>query len=360
VAHNIARIAGTDQAWYADKPAWHGLGNVTPGAKTARQVVKAVPVFSERVETAPVYMKAGGKLIELADFRATYRVKSKLPLGVVSTDYTVLQDSDALVTLEAVVNAARRASFVTAGALGKGEKLFASIDLSKVTDLTIKRDPSRQESHLFGTWAHDGSGALRVGLYGNRVECQNMLNAALGYSEGRGLLVSIRHVGDLTEHLREAQHVLGFIEKQAKAHVALMNALNSVPVPTPTQKWLNSFLDQLVPIPPEMERPASREVARNEIRGLFAHSKTLVGVPQSPYRVLQAVAEYADHYRPMRVGGQVPVEQAAERRFRSIIEGPAADMKARALELLRQEFMVDAPSGAKVLIPHRRSVAALQ
>ena len=86
----------------------------------------------------------------------------------------------------------------------------------------------------------------------------------------------------------------------------------------------------------------SRTEARDAIAGLFTNSKTLVGVPNSAYRAYQAVAEYADHFRPLRIGADTPTEVAADRRFRSITEGPAAEMKARALELLRAEFLVGA------------------
>lgn len=338
---NIARINGTDQAWYADKPAWHGLGVVTPGARTAKQVQKAVPAFRQPIELAPVFARIGGKVIEIPDRRATHRKGSADILGIVSDGYPPIHDGDALLTMEAVVNAARRASFVTGGLLGKGERGFASIDLSRVVDLRVKRDPSRQESHLFGTWSHDGTAALRVGLWNNRVECQNMLNAALASGERSGMLVSIRHAGDVTDALREAQRILGFAEKVAKAHVAEMNALADIAIPNPS-RWMADFVKLVIPIPEDMDRKASREEAREIIKSLFAHGKTLVGVPSSPYRVYQAVAEYADHSRPLRVGPNVDPAHAADRRFRSITEGPAADMKAHALDLLRTAFLAPA------------------
>lgn len=345
MAHNIARIDGTDQAWYADKPAWHGLGTVTPGARTAKQVQRAVPMFRRPIELAPVFARIGGKLVEVTDRRATYRQGTKDVLGIVSDEYPPIHDGDALATLEAVVNAAKRASFVTGGLLGKGERGFASIDLSRVLDLRVKRDPSRQESHLFGTWSHDGTAALRIGLWNNRVECQNMLNMALAYSEGRGLVARVVHAGDVDAQVKEAQRILGLTEKVARQHVEQMNALADVPV---KPRWMRDFVEVLVPIPPDMERKGSREEQRDLILGLYERSKTLVGVPQSAYRAYQSVVEYADHKRPLRIGGDTPALTAADRRFRSITEGPAADIKARALELIRQEFLV--PEPARVLV----------
>lgn len=338
MAHNIARIDGTDQAWYADKPAWHGLGTVTPGARTAAQVVKAVPVFKVPVVTDPVFVKIGGKFIAIEDRVATHRKGSTDVLGIVSTDYELIQDTDGLRTMQAVVNAARRSSFVTAGLLGRGERAFASIDLSRVVDLRIKRDPSRHESHLFGTWAHDGSGALNVGLWHNRVECQNMLNMAKADAAARGMLVSIRHTGDVGDSLDEAQRVLGFVQKVAKRHAEQMNALAEAPI---TPKWMRDFVEFIVPIPAEMERKGSREEARDLILGLYKNSSTLVGVPQSGYRAYQAVAEYADHKRPLRIGADTPALVAADRRFRSITEGPAAELKSLALDTLVNDLLTE-------------------
>lgn len=339
---NIARIEGTDQAWYADKPAWHNLGVVTPGCRTAKGVIRAVPAFRQPIELAPVFAKVGGRWVEIPDRRATHRRGSLDMLGIVSDEYPPIHDGDAVTTMEAVVNAARRASFVTAGLLGKGERGFASIDLSRVVDLRVKRDPSRQESHLFGTWSHDGTAALRIGLWNNRVECQNMLNAALAYGERNGLMVRVLHAGDVAAQIREAQRILGFAEKVAKAHVAEMNALAEIALPKPI-KWMAGFANLIVPIPDDGDggkrMVANREAAQDTIKSLFANSKSLTGVPMSPYRAYQAVAEYADHHRPLRIGADTAAVVAADRRFRSITEGPGADMKAHALELLRAEFL---------------------
>lgn len=352
MAHNISRLDGTDQAWYADKPAWHGLGSVTPGTRTARDVVKAVPAFQQPVILVPVAARIGGRWVEDPDKRATIRRGTETIMGYVSPTYEKLTDEDALKTLEAVITQVGRKAkpgFVTAGLLGaKGARGFASIDLTSVFGdaLKVKRDPSRQESHLFGDWTHDGTGAMHAGLWNNRVECNNMLDMANGYASRHGLLVTIRHAGDIKGQVEEAQRVLGLIEVTAKDHVALMNALAEISLPKPG-RWFSEFTEVLVPHPTPEEggkRLAdSRTETRRLLRELFDHSKTLVGVPLTPYRGFQAVAEYADHVRPLRIGKDTPLAEAADRRFRSITEGPAADLKARALELIRQEFEIKVP-----------------
>ena len=342
---NINVVDGVAQAWYAGKPAWHGLGTVTERTKTARQVVKQVPLFQRPVETRPIYVNIGGKHVLSEQYVATVRKGDDFPMGIVTNDYTVMQDRDGLLTMEAVVNATRRTSFASAFGLGNGSRIAASIDLSRLVKLRIKRDPSRQEMFLFGTWAHDGTGALNIGLYHNRVDCNNMLNAATAYSKRAGLLVSIRHTGDVNERMRDAQEILGFVEVSAKAHKEEMDALAAIPV---KRSWVPEFTEELIPIPEDAKRPKNREEAREVIQSLFANSPRLEGVPESAYRLHQAVVEYADHWRPLRIGKANQL-QVSERRFRNATEGPGADLKDTSLELLKQAFM-DEPEKVAVRV----------
>lgn len=337
MGHRIQFIDGRAQAWYQGQPAWHGLGEVTEDAKTARQVAQQIPVFKKRVITAPVFVKVGKAHVEVPQFRATMREGESEVLGMVSPEYNVIQDTDALLTLEAVVKVAKKATFVTAGALDNGW-LFATIDLSRVFDAKVKRDPSRQESHFIGEWGHDGAKALNAWAANRRVECDNLRRATKAEAEGKGLFVSIRHAGDVTSRLEDAQRILGFMEDSLKADVAVMNRLADTPLPK-AKAWMDDFLADLIPIPETMDRTKGREEARDLIKTLFTKSPTLVGVPESPYRVLQAVTEYADHYRPMRLGQTLTRDAVAQKRFRSLTTGPAADLKTRAMDLLRQEFL---------------------
>lgn len=338
---NIAIVDGTAQAWYAGKPAWHGLGVVTPNTKTAKQVRQQIPVFRKPVQLVGVAIEIGGRWVRQPDFRATVRTGSTQAMSTgLTEDYSLFLDDQGLDLMQEIANASRRAAFASAGALGKrAERSFASLDLSRVLNLRIKKDPSNYESYLFGTWSHDGTSAVQFGLAGQRTDCQNMLNAHLARAEARGLLVSIRHTGDLTGRVQEAQRVLGFVEVEAKRFVKVMNDLADIPLPSPTAKWLASFGERLIPIPEGAERTRTRIEARDLITTLYKRSPNLQQVPESPYRVLQAVAEYADHHRSLRAGTKTQ-EQISESRFRSILEGPAADLKSTAMELLRQEFLV--------------------
>jgi len=341
---NIAVSQGRHLAFYADKPAWHNLGTVAAGAQTPEDAI-ALAGTGYVVDKAPVYALIDGQMVEATDHRATYRTDTGQVLGMVSPDYVPIQNITPMQMLGEIVRT-KEAGIVAHAALGRGERLFAVLDVASRSDLTIKRDPSRHLAFLVAQWWHDGTGALSFGPYSVRVECQNMANAQLEWAKRQGLLVRIQHIGNVGSAVDEARRILGYAEQSIDVWHRVMNELAEAPLPAPEARWMSDFLVQLIPDPEgDVDSRGGRALrnrveAREAISHLFDRSPTLVGVPNSPYRVFQAVTEYADHYRPIRIADPDKVPAA---RFRSLTEGPSAELKARAAELLRQEFEVGVP-----------------
>lgn len=344
MAHNLAtRLDGTHMALYVGKPAWHELGEVLEARQTSAQIVRKV--FGKRVvESVPAYAKLGGKIIEVPEFRALADVRGKQVFGYASPEFVPIQDGEALAVAEQIIKSKRKAIWSSAGALGNGARGFASIDLTAVLGadaLAIKGDPSAQQAFLFVDWSHDGSSAVKYGRWRNRVDCNNMLDAANSAAAKSGRLARIIHRGgeqSMAAQVKEAEEVLGFVVHDLKLNTKFLNQLAAISLPKP-DAWFAEFSEILVPIPEDMERKSTREETRDLLTALWQSSKTLVTVPKSPYRGLQVVAEYADHFRNLRVS-DVNAALVPEKRFRTITEGPAADLKARAAELIRQEFEI--------------------
>lgn len=332
----VANINYTEATGYAAKyvgrPAWHGLGKVVPDAMTPEEATEGVSDWT--VKAAPLYAIINDEAVEVPDRVATYREDNGAILGIVSTDYPILQNITPMRLLMALAKT-EQAGIVSHFALGKGERLAAVLELSRLTDLRIPGDPSRIDAFLVAQWWHDGTGALSFGPSAVRVDCQNMANAQLAYAEGRGLLVRIPHMGNLDAKLEEARRVLGFAEQRIEKYVDLLAQFTFIDVPRPEEAWVAGFTEKLIPIPPEMERPVARVAARDAIAGLYWTSPSLEGVPHTPYRMFQAVTEFADHYRPLRVA---EAELIPARRFTTAVDGPGARQKADALRLLREEF----------------------
>ena len=326
---------GRHQAMYADKPAWHGLGEVVQGAQTPEDAMRLAGTDYVVAKT-PLFVNLNGNgPHEVGSHVATYRTDTNEVLGIVSSDYPIIQNITPMQLLGEIVRT-KEAGIVAHAALGRGERLFAVLELERLKDIVIPGDRSISDAFLVAQWWHDGTGALTIGPYMRRVECQNMANAQLAWAEGTGRLVRIVHRGSTTDAVEDARRILGYAERDITAFVEVLKVLADEPIRRPTA-WIDKFTKKLVPIPPEMERPGSRQEARDAIRHLFLESSTLVGVPKSPYRAFQAVTEYADHYRPLRVADETLVPA---RRFTTSVDGPAAELKRNAMRLLREEFEV--------------------
>lgn len=357
MAHNIhRRIDGTWQALYVNQPAWHGLGEVIDEAQTAAQIYQRV--FDNRViTTVPAAAWLNGEWVEQPATRFTADEAAGVAFAPVGEDYPVISDLEILRLLEAVATeTGGRAAFVAAFTLGNGARAAATLDLTRLLGaeaLRVIRDKSPLEGFLVGDWTHDATGAFRVMDAINRVDCNNMLTAANHSAENRGRLIRIPHTGNeatMAAQIEQAQRILGFATEEIKVSVRLLNDLAAIPMST---SRFTDLAERLAPIPDDAgPRTISiRTAVRDSLRELWNDSPTLVGVPESAYRAIQVVAEYTDHYRGLRVGGkpgQDDPRAAAEKRFRTITSGPAADMKADAMRLIREEFEVGAPVPATV------------
>ncbi len=358
---NIAIDARTGQAMaaYAIKPAWHGLGAVIDHNMTVNEALKAAHM-DWGTSKVPAYAKVKGRFVEATDHVALIRDDTGQVMGFSSPDFQTISNKPYVETMRNfhVDGAAVYADVETMFAIGTGSKCGATLDL-KGLNVKVPGDPSKIAPKLILTWAHDATEACRAGFWYQRIECANMRGAFLADADsGRTVAVRITHTGDVKAKLQEAKRVLGLAADAAVDYAALMKALIDTPAPMINTKkgrdWWDAFLDGLGYATVdangvEMARPGHRTEARDTLTALYADSKTLKGVPFSAYRVLQAVDEYADHYKPLRV--QDP-NLVAERAFRSQIDGGAAtELKDKALDLLIRSFGIDAtPAAAAVLV----------
>jgi phage/plasmid-like protein (TIGR03299 family) len=330
---------GDRSAWWDGDGKYNVRGAMTPKVALERSGL------GYRVDRAPVYVRVGGKYVADETHVALIRKDTHGVMGIVTPDYREVQNAVAVDIAYAIVGEAKgrkaKAAVATMGALGNGSRCFFTLDLTALGQLRVDRDPSRHETYLIGQWGHDGTSALRYSLWDNRVVCQNTSAAADAYGTREGVLARLTHVGDMAEKVKEAQRILGFAEKAIRRHYEVMNALAAVALPRngALDKFLTAFGEELIPIPPEMERTAGREAARDAVKGIILHSPTLEGVPMNAYRVYSGVTEYADHYRPLRVADPNLV---AERRVTQAI-GAAGDLKAAALDILTRKFEIAVP-----------------
>ena len=90
-------------------------------------------------------------------------------------DYEVVQNMDAFSFFDAIVGG-DGIQYETAGALGKGERIFIT---AKLPNYIKVGNDDLIEQYLFLTTSHDGGGSITAAFTPVRIVCNNTLNAAL-------------------------------------------------------------------------------------------------------------------------------------------------------------------------------------
>lgn len=90
------------------------------------------------------------------DYFATLRTDTSDVLGVVGKDYQIVQNNEAFSFFDSIVGG-NGILYETAGALGKGERIFIT---AKLPDYIRVGKEDLIEKYLFLTTSHDGSGSI--------------------------------------------------------------------------------------------------------------------------------------------------------------------------------------------------------
>src|SRR4029078_12937945 len=145
--------------------------------------------------------------IEVPNYFATVRTDTDQVLGVVGKDYEVVQNRDAFSFFDAIVGGDDGIQYETAGALGKGERIFIT---AKLPDYIKVGSDDLIEKYLFLTTSHDGFGSIMAAFTPIRIVCNNTLNAAFRNCSNA---IKIRHTSNAKQRLEEAHKVMGISYK---------------------------------------------------------------------------------------------------------------------------------------------------
>ena len=119
MAHNLNFKNGKAAMFYNGETPWHSLGQRVDKALTAAEAIVAAQL-DYSVEKHPLFLEGGAKI---EGHFATVRTDTNDALGVVGSRYQVLQNKSAFSLFDSVVSV-KDAIYETAGALGKGEKIW--------------------------------------------------------------------------------------------------------------------------------------------------------------------------------------------------------------------------------------------
>ena len=186
-----------------EKP-WHGLGQIVSDYPTSAEALQFAGL-DYVVEKHKLYTQRNeyeNPQIAVPDYFATIRTDTDTVLGVVGKDYEVVQNTDAFSFFDAIVGG-EGIQYETAGALGKGERIFITAKLPSY--IKVGRD-DLIEQYLFLTTSHDGYGSITAAFTPIRIVCNNTLNAAMHNHTNS---IKIRHTANAKERLEQAHRVMG-------------------------------------------------------------------------------------------------------------------------------------------------------
>lgn len=146
--------------------------------------------------------------IEVPNAFATMREDTNEVLGVVGKDYQVVQNQEAFAFFDEIVGGGDGILYETAGALGKGERIFITAKLPDY--IRVGNGDDVTEKYIFLTTSHDGSGSITAAFTPIRIVCQNTLNAAF---KNMNNVIRIRHTSGAKQRLANAHKVMGLANK---------------------------------------------------------------------------------------------------------------------------------------------------
>jgi phage/plasmid-like protein (TIGR03299 family) len=355
MAHKL-NFRSNGVASFASKkePAWHGLGTVVDAMTSKEAIelgglnftVEKRPIFVESAQSIP-FEEAGKfptiirsiehqnfyegehgeikKTKKVAIYRpslvvpdkyATVRTDNNLPLGIVGSKYTVIQNIEAFEFIDSIIGKGI-ADYETVGALGNGETVFITCKLRQ--ELIINKDLIDQ--YLLITMSHDGSSSITVMFTPTRVVCNNTLSVAL---RGNRNKVTIRHTQNAKSKLEEAKKVLGIVDQQTLAYKEAFGVIYNKSVSDEKAKEIIAF--SLGIKPDEKGEISTRAFNTLEMANNYYHSGIgQEGIVGNGWGVFNGITGYLQNSKEY---------SNAELKFKNTFLGGSVDIRDKALQSL--------------------------
>jgi phage/plasmid-like protein (TIGR03299 family) len=219
MAHNINfnELTGQHSFFSVKEKPWHGLGRIVEGYPTSRQALQLAGLDFEVKKLPNIHRLADGTETVSENSFFTYRVDNGAILGdKVGTDYKIVQNVNAFEFFDSIVGG-DGIMYETAGALGKGERIFIT---AKLPGYISVGDKDEIEKYIFLTTAHDGSSSISAAFTPVRIVCQNTLSMALNNCSN---VVKIRHTENAEQNLKEAHKIMGISNKLSQQLDGIFN-----------------------------------------------------------------------------------------------------------------------------------------
>lgn len=241
--HNIfgSRFVGRRE------PAWHGLGLTFDEPLSATGAFE-IAGLDYAVAKAPLSASAFGSTLALDKIAIVREPTPDDPqprlFGLAGRDYEIVQNLDVAAILDPLTD---EWPVETAGALGNGERIFATLDLGT---RDISGDPISE--YFLVTAGHTGGHSIRLAYTPVRVVCQNTL--VLGLAEA-SISSTINHSRGARATLESRVALMARLRLSADSSFRVLSRLVDIPI-TPSR-----FLDVTYAAYPEPRTSAKARLA---------------------------------------------------------------------------------------------------
>lgn len=328
MAHNVEHVNGKASFFSNRHNAWwDSLGSCTvDGALTSEEAIVKAGMDWEVIKEQMVHPRSG----EVINAFGIYRSDNDAFLGVVGDRYTPIQNRFQFSTMDAIIGSdTNGAHYETAGVLGKGERVFM---LANMTDeYNIHGTGDIHRAYLAGVGSHDGSSSQRFFVTETRIVCQNTLQMALGKAGNAG--IKVRHTANAESRINAKLGVMQSARKSFKDTMEKLEWLAEKRLDTAT---VVRTIADIFGVDATKELPTKTLNSINTIKELFETNDN-DAFPEfrgSAYNLLNAVTEYTDHFKPVRMTGGREGQTIEMMRTDSAVFGLGSDFKSKALDII--------------------------
>ena len=306
------------------------LGKRISGASSIQEALVSAGLdgevkVSENPVSTPIITETGVSNLVIPDKFITYRTMAGTgemrPLGVVGSRYVPIQDIEAFDFLNLVVDETG-ANVEGVGTMAHGKQTVMYIKMPN----TIKVGGYDQvDMNLLAHNSHDGSTAFTVAVTPMRLFCTNQVRMAIKTSKSK---ISLKHTFGAKAKVAQARETLGLVFEYQTAFEAEVERLIA-------QEFATSEFEKLVEtlMPLDMDNASKAQITKTQeakatLNGLW-YAETQSSIFGTKWAAYNAVAEYADWFKPVRGGSDKELIRAER-----IVSGASDELKNRALALL--------------------------
>jgi phage/plasmid-like protein (TIGR03299 family) len=270
---------------------WLKLGKTVDGTLTASEAadqgglnfdVEKRPLYFEPANAEDMHYEEQGGFIKIESRAAIVRVDTGEWLGIMGTEYPILQYREAFDFMEGAGN-----EFVAAGTLNGGRQGFMVVE----TPDSFVSGPAGDSHQLYTILrtSHDGTRAVEVSIQSLRHRCMNQL-ALNSFSKNVPLRWSVTHTSSMSAKMAQLKDTLSNIGAYRDRFQMIVERLAGTTVP---EDKARQIITRVIP-----DYKKSKDENVTHILSLWKSDSPTVGYAGTGWGLVNAVSEFYEWGRP--------------------------------------------------------------